>query len=115
MDKWVDAVEKRGKTINLSEIEMDKDLLVVLQERKSRYEKIGAWVIEKKDVQKFWEWVPVYIEFTGDELSIYCVNVWKSSSKFKTFICVKPGIDTNERSDVDKHLIIYLLKGDSNV
>ena len=113
MDKWVDAVEKRGKTISLSEIEIDKDLLNVVQEKELEYKNIDAWVIREEYVQEFWEWMPVLINIPGHEIKIYCINVWKSSPKFKTFICVRGlgmnVVNVDERPDIDQDWIIKQL------
>nr|QBK92746.1 MAG: hypothetical protein LCPAC401_03840 [Pithovirus LCPAC401] len=101
---------------------MDEDLLNVVQEKESEYKNLGGWVIREEDTQRFWEWMPVYVNTSGHEIRIYCVNVWKSSPKFKTFICVRvlaPGVlnevVVDERTDVDQDWIIERLNGEVKV
>ena len=119
MDEWVDAVEKHGKTISLSEIEIDEDLLNAVQKQQLQHKDLDSWIIRKEDVQEFYEWMPVHVHMPGNEIRIYCVNVWKSSSKFKTFICVRAlgmdAVEVDERPDIKQDWIIEQLNGEVNV
>ena len=51
MDKWVDAVKKRGTTISLSDIEIDGDLLNAVQ--KQQYKDLDFCIMRKEDVNFF--------------------------------------------------------------
>nr|QBK93445.1 MAG: hypothetical protein LCPAC404_01490 [Pithovirus LCPAC404] len=130
MDKWIDAVKKRGKIISLSEIEIDEDLLNTVQTYESEYNSIDSWIITKEGIQEFWEWMPVHIHWPEDEdedekknkdqFIIYYVNVWKSSPKFKTFICVREVNmvdfhEVEERPDIKQDWIIDQLNGRLNI
>ncbi len=119
MDKWVNVVEKRGKIIKLSEIEIDEDLLNAVQKQQLQHRDLDSWILRKEDVKEFWQWMPVYVHMSGYETRIYCVNVWKSSSKFKTFICVRAlgmgAIEVDERPDIKQDWIIKRLNDEVNV
>ena len=140
MDEWIDVVKKSGKTINLSEIEIDEDLLNAIKTHELEHSSVRDSIMSNM-VEKFWEWMPVHDHFPDEEededenekkeeenedenekkeknqFIIYYVNVWKLSPKFETFICVREVnvedvFEVEERPDIDQAWIINQLNGE---
>ena len=136
MDKWVDAVKKCEKIINLSEIEIDEDLLNAIKTHELEHSSNYSWGMSEDVPQQFWEWMPVHIHWPDDgdeddeneedekkeedQLIIYYVNVWKSSPKFKTFVCVREVnvedfFEVEERPDINQDWIIDQLNAEITI
>ncbi len=112
MDIWINAVKRRGKVIDLSELEIDEDIFWIVKSREPRYERFYEWalVIKKEDMEKFWEWMPIRMLHHVHELRIYYVNVWKSSEDFHKFTYVRVfdrgPVEVNTLPDTDRWWII---------
>ncbi len=100
MDEWVDAVEKHGKTISLSEIEIDEDLLNAVQKQQLQHKDLDSWIIRKEDVQEFYEWMPVHVHMPGNEIRIYCIL----DSDYHTLAEIQFRLEEARKHQVELHI-----------